>query len=188
MPKIGYKITEEHRRKLSLAKIGKSPWNKGIPMSNEMKLKLISIHKGKVTSEETKRKISLALQGKNVGRKHTEKARLNMSLSRIGKYRGKDNPSWKGGITPVYKAIRNSIEYEEWRTKVFERDLYTCQMCGEIGGYLQADHIKKFSDYPELRFELSNGRTLCISCHYLVTFKKPMLENNKWMIRMKGGY
>lgn len=78
---------------------------------------------------------------------------------------GKNNPNWKGGITPINKAIRESLEYEEWRTKVFERDNYTCQECGKIGGYLQADHIKPFSLYPDLRFELTNGRTFCKPCH-----------------------
>ena len=79
--------------------------------------------------------------------------------------RGEKNSNWKGGVTPIYKKIRESFEYEEWRTKVFERDLYTCQFCGQIGGYLNADHIKSFASYPDLRFELSNGRTLCVPCH-----------------------
>ena len=78
---------------------------------------------------------------------------------------GEKSHLWKGGITPINKAIRSSLEYEEWRRKVFERDLYTCQDCGQIGGYLQADHIKPFAYFPDLRFELSNGRTLCIDCH-----------------------
>lgn len=78
---------------------------------------------------------------------------------------GEKNPSWRGGITPINKAIRNSQKYADWRTKVFERDNYTCAECGEKGVYLHADHIKPFAAYPTLRFEISNGRALCVPCH-----------------------
>lgn len=53
----------------------------------------------------------------------------------------------------------------DWRTAVFERDNYTCQMCGERGGRLQAHHIKPYKEHPELRHDLSNGQTLCVECH-----------------------
>lgn len=36
--------------------------------------------------------------------------------------------------------------------------------CGKRGGKLVADHIKPFFLYPELRFEISNGRTICKDC------------------------
>lgn len=79
--------------------------------------------------------------------------------------RGENNSSWKGGITPINQAIRTSTEYKLWRTSVFERDGYTCVWCGEAGGRLNADHIKPFSLFPELRFAIDNGRTLCEPCH-----------------------
>jgi len=41
----------------------------------------------------------------------------------------------------------------------------TCKNCGERGGRLNADHIKPFSLFPDLRLKLSNGRTLCVDCH-----------------------
>lgn len=79
--------------------------------------------------------------------------------------RGAENNMWRGGVTPVNKSIRASIEYKNWRTSVFERDEYTCVSCGQVGGTLNADHIKPFSHFPELRFDVDNGRTLCHPCH-----------------------
>ena len=28
-----------------------------------------------------------------------------------------------------------------------------------------ADHVKPWALYPELRYDLDNGRTLCVPCH-----------------------
>ena len=78
---------------------------------------------------------------------------------------GKNNPMWKDGATPINQKIRTSKEYKLWRTAVFERDDYTCIWCGQVGGKLNADHIKSFALFPELRFAIDNGRTLCEACH-----------------------
>lgn len=75
------------------------------------------------------------------------------------------NKAWKGGVTPLNSLIRKSSRMREWRKTVFERDNYTCQGCGQVGSELQVDHIKSFADYPELRFDIDNGRTLCKPCH-----------------------
>lgn len=78
---------------------------------------------------------------------------------------GSNNNKWKGGITPINTALRHTPEYKKWRTHVFQRDNYTCQSCGQIGGKLQVDHLFPFSLFPSLRLEILNGQTLCIPCH-----------------------
>lgn len=81
--------------------------------------------------------------------------------------RGEKHPNWKGGRSRGYKTGYYSTEYKNWRISVFERDNYKCQGCGVIGTYLTAHHIKSFAHYPELRFDINNGVTLCEPCHSL---------------------
>ena len=102
----------------------------------------------------------------------------------INKPIGKKNPCWRGGITPVTMSIRNSNKCREWRQQVFIRDSFTCQKCRQIGGDLEAHHIKSFKllvqeakKYMPLLtlydaamlylplWDISNGQTLCKKCH-----------------------
>lgn len=78
---------------------------------------------------------------------------------------GENHWNWKGGITEENHALRCSTGYKNWRFLVFIRDNYTCKECGNIGGKLNAHHIKKWCDYPDLRFNVDNGLTLCEECH-----------------------
>ncbi len=55
--------------------------------------------------------------------------------------------------------------YKKWRKHVFQRDNNTCQACGIQGGRLVADHEMSYANYPALRYEILNGRTLCTPCH-----------------------
>ncbi len=78
---------------------------------------------------------------------------------------GKNNPNWKGGISPKNKIIRISTEYKNWRKKVFELNDYTCQGCGDRGVHLEPHHALSFVKYPQYRFEPWNGQTVCRDCH-----------------------
>lgn len=64
----------------------------------------------------------------------------------------------------VDKHDRNSSEYRKWRMEVFSRDKFICQNCG-TKKELQAHHIERWKDNKKLRYEISNGITLCRSCH-----------------------
>lgn len=89
----------------------------------------------------------------------------SIACRETGRPRGPDHHNWNGGVTSENEKARKSRRYADWRGAIFFRDNYTCQLCGERGGKLHADHIKPFSLFPELRFDLENGRTLCIDCH-----------------------
>lgn len=60
---------------------------------------------------------------------------------------------------------RKSYEAKKWRTSVYVRDDYTCQCCKIKGVRLVAHHMNGFSKFPEQRFLLENGLTMCEACH-----------------------
>lgn len=59
---------------------------------------------------------------------------------------------------------RREPGYAEFRKKVLNRDGYKCCECGCVDN-LEVHHIKEYVNYPELRTKVSNGITLCNSCH-----------------------
>ncbi|MFA5351587.1 MAG: NUMOD3 domain-containing DNA-binding protein [Candidatus Omnitrophota bacterium] len=176
MPKGIYKHkSHSEKTKKKISKNNTRYWL-GKKLSVEHKKKLKMHHRGmlgKNHTKEAKLKISKARKGAKFSKEHLAK----LSLSHIGiksYWKGKKRPEisksfhwqWKGGITPIAKAVRNSLEYKLWREAIFKRDNYTCQICGKRGGDMRANHIKKFADYPELRFDLNNGITICKECDY----------------------
>jgi hypothetical protein len=86
---------------------------------------------------------------------------------------GENNCNWKGGVTGELIKLRASPKYVEWRNLVYLRDKFTCSVCSDNKGHnLHAHHIKRFCDYPELRFDVSNGITLCSTCHASISRKE----------------
>lgn len=171
---VGKEFAESSREKLRVARTGK----KRPPLSDEWKNKISAAMSRRILSSEHKQRISLARMGHSVsdavktalskahkGKIISQEQRKKLSEAGRGKRIGPLNHMWKGGISPINTRIRNSAESRDWRSKVFKRDDFTCQQCGERGGKINADHIKPFCLFPELRFDINNGRTLCESCH-----------------------
>ncbi len=130
------------------------------PMSEETKRKIAESNRKNPKHKELGKRVGLS----NVGRKLSEEHKLKIGEGLKGKQAGSKSWNWKGGITPLRKKLYFSLEYKLWRKSVFERDDYTCVWCGSIEN-LTTDHIKPWEDYPELRFAIDNGRTLCLDCH-----------------------
>lgn len=98
-------------------------------------------------------------------------------------------------FTPLYKVIRESTQYKQWRTDVFIRDNYTCQKCGSRSGngkrndlqvhhktpfalvyreaiqVLGSDDIRQKIMIHQPLFNIDNGVTYCRRCHYKIKHK-----------------
>jgi len=73
-------------------------------------------------------------------------------------------------ITPINIRIRGSGEYKRWKRAVLNRDDNACTRCGVKKTWdryvrLEVHHIKPFATFPERRFDVDNGITLCKKCH-----------------------
>lgn len=124
--------------------------------------------KGRKLTDYEKRKIGDGGVGRIAffkGKKLPILMREKMSISHKKRVQEGKNNFWKGGVTNINRLIRTSSEYKVWRESVFKRDNWTCVFCEKRGLVLNADHIKPFAYYPELRFAIDNGRTLCVACH-----------------------
>jgi len=187
-------MSEEQKRKIGLANSGKRRTEKekqhlsevltGRKLTIEHRKKLSLNHprywlgkKRGPQSEAWKKKRADALRG----RKRPDFSRYLLQKNpNKGKF-GKSHPCWKEEKRrPLYKSIRETYKYRQWRSDIFTRDNFTCSICKKYGGELNADHYpKRFTDIireyaiqtlqkalmcKEL-WDISNGRTLCLVCH-----------------------
>ncbi len=181
----GYKHSEETIKKIKLALTGRL-------LSKEHKKKLSLSRMGHFVSEETKRKIGLANKGKEVS-KEVRKLRSEILKGKLGRNKGKHwkvkdtskmhHTSWNKGLKGFlageghYNWIkdrsklakhqeRNDMAYKEWRLQVYKRDNFKCRIENQdCSGRIIAHHILPWSDFPELRYNINNGITLCQAHH-----------------------
>lgn len=126
----------------------------------------------KVFDEKTREKLIYALvkyafDGDDTKFKDVEESffilmKFDIDFKQVCK--GSNHWNYKGGITSENMKIRNSNEYLRWRREILTRDKFKCVICGSNKD-LEVHHIKRFSQYPELRLNIENGVTLCKKCH-----------------------
>lgn len=160
-------------------------------LSKEEKIILCDDYKNGMSLIDIKKKYNLQGDGPIYDVLHAN----NVKLRGQGKNQfGPDNPSWKGGISPLHIRIRQSPKGKAWRQAVFERDHFTCRLTGTKNPPLNAHHKKRFSktyeeflhkhthldpiidceelfnlsqDHKEF-WDINNGITICEEMHKLI--------------------
>jgi hypothetical protein len=131
--------------------------------------------KGHKLSPESIKKMKLSIakgfesgrKGPNWGRKFHLEHRKKLSAARVGRFKGKDSPNWRGGKS----CEPYSIDWTETlRRSIRERDNYVCQLCTRSQGdrVLSVHHI----DYNKKNCNPNNLITLCCSCNFKVNYSR----------------
>lgn len=166
----GHKHSPEMLAKIVAKNTGKKrskpSWQRGLTKETDERVARMAAAKTgkKYGPRPHRRGISVSVATEIKKGEHLSKA----TEFKKGAFIREKNPSWRGGVTTKNDFVRKSCEYKEWRTKVYQRDGFACQDCGvhcEPKNII-AHHLKEFADYPELRFDVDNGLTLCRTCHF----------------------
>ena len=159
---------------------------KGHKHSEETKRKIGIANKGRRHTREVCKKISISRIGKSSGmkgRRHTVVSKLKNSLwhkkpESILKFIGNLPKNLKGENSSRWIKDRNKLKidrqksydtkYKYWMLEVKKRDNWKCKISSsDCNGRLESHHILNWKDYPNERYNINNGITLCHFHHPL---------------------
>ena len=159
--KKGEKMSEETKQKIRLSNLGKkhNVSEDGLIVIRRNLSKGHGWNKGKPNTPEWNEKVRQA----NIGKKYG----LSTRLKHRERWLGSKNPNYIDGTSKESGIHYFDLQWKLWREAVYKRDNWTCQNCLKHTHDLEPHHIKGWAQYPELRYEISNGLTLCKECHKL---------------------
>ncbi len=117
-------------------KKGIVPWNKGLTKETNETLKKISAF-------------------------YKNNKEIQLRKRQTGKY----HFNWKGENRKK-RQERHDSAYQYWHKQCKKRDEHRCRINNkDCFGYCVVHHILPWRDYPELRYNINNGITLCQAHH-----------------------
>lgn len=163
----------------------KPNWNKGLKnwrpnfkFSEESKAKMSKSHTGmkKPWARPSKLAIENSIKNKPKGENHYlfgKKRPLTLEWrKKIGdSNKGEKNGRWISDRSKLKTSgnsnlDRRSSAYSNWRREVWKRDNFKCKINNSnCLGRLETHHILGWTEYPELRYDINNGITLCHAHH-----------------------
>jgi len=151
--------TEETKDKIKKSHMGIIPWNKGLTKEIDKRMEKMS--------KTIRKNPTKYWAGKILSEEH--RAKIIKTLINGEQCIGKNNPSWKGGISfEPYSSEFN----KELKELIRFRDGYKCQKCGcpeiENNQKLVVHHI----DYDKKNCLPLNLISLCIGCNVKVNFNR----------------
>lgn len=154
---------------------GRTPWNKGksqISVREKTCTQCLSPYQRPKDSGNAdwlaQRFCSKSCKSKgnkhNLGRSWSESHRENV-MPRLP--RGENHSFWIADRSLLSKKQeRGDSAYREWRLNVWKRDHFLCRIVDvNCSGKIEAHHILGWHEFPELRYKVNNGITLCHAHH-----------------------
>ena len=78
----------------------------------------------------------------------------------------------------VYDRFKDP-KHIKWAKAVKSRDNYSCVICGKNNVYLHSHHLNSWDKFPEQRFLVENGVTLCADDHKLFHLENGLGNNTR---------
>lgn len=115
---------------------------------------------------------SLRMKKNNPSKNPEINKRANETKKRNNKLFNRHPWNWKGGISR--NKLYTKKEWIKIIKKIYKRDNWNCQICGNHGGLLNCHHI----DQNPLNNSLNNLITLCPTCHAKIHGRGGDLSSN----------
>lgn len=79
---------------------------------------------------------------------------------------GENHPRWNLSRTDEQRIKERKTHLDgRFRKAVLKRDNRTCQCCGHSYDIMIVHHLDSYTTFPNARYEVENGVTLCEYCH-----------------------